>query len=52
VAIASGRYDLLVEVHVASNHGLVDWLTKTLPTVPGLTRTETFLMLRTVDKFI
>ncbi len=52
VAIASGRYDLVVEVCVESNHGLVDWLTKTLSAVAGLSATETFLLLRTYNRFI
>ena len=33
VAIVTGRYDLLVEVVVASNHGLIDFLSNSLSKV-------------------
>jgi len=52
VSIASGRYDLLVEVLVHSNHGLVEFLTKNLSQVEGIGKTETFLLLKSYDKFV
>jgi len=52
VSIASGRYDLLVEVLVASNHGLIRFLSDSLAQVPGITSTETFLLLKTFDKWV
>lgn len=52
VAIVTGRYDLLVEVVVPSNHGLIDFLTASLARVDGITSTETFLLLKTLDKWL
>lgn len=52
VAIVTGRYDLLVEVLVASNQGLIHFLSESLAQVPGITSSETFLLLRTYDKWI
>jgi Lrp/AsnC family transcriptional regulator for asnA, asnC and gidA len=52
VAIVTGRYDLLVEVLVASNHGLIRFLSESLAQVPGIESSETFLLLKTYDKWI
>ncbi len=52
VSIASGRYDLLVEVLVNSNHGLVQFLTERLSTVEGITKTESFLLLKSYGKYV
>lgn len=52
VSITSGRYDLMIEVLVDSNRGLVRFLTETLPNVEGITKTESFLMLRNYNKFV
>ena len=52
VAIVSGRYDLLVEILVASNKGLIQFLTKTLSTIKGISKTETFVMLKTHKKWL
>lgn len=52
VSIMSGQYDLMAEVLVDSNRGLVKFLTETLPTVEGITKTESFLMLRSYNKFV
>jgi Lrp/AsnC family transcriptional regulator for asnA, asnC and gidA len=52
VTIASGRYDLLVDVLVDSNKGLVNFLTDKLSTIDGISATETFLMLKTYRKYI
>ena len=52
VSILSGQYDLLMEVLVASNKGLIRFLTEELSAVEGLTRTETFLLLRSYNKWI
>ena len=41
VAIVTGRYDLLVEVLVSSNQGLIDFLSESLAQVPGITSSET-----------
>ncbi len=52
VSIVSGQYDLLVEVLVDSNKGLVHFLTESLSTIEGITKTETFLILKSFGKFI
>ncbi len=52
VSIASGRYDVLAEVLVSSNKGLVDFLTHQLSTVDGLISSETFLLLKSYNRFV
>jgi Lrp/AsnC family transcriptional regulator, regulator for asnA, asnC and gidA len=52
VAIVTGRYDLLVEVLVSSNQGLIRFLSESLAEVAGIASSETFLLLRTYDKWV
>lgn len=52
VSIVSGRYDLLAEVLVDSNTGLVEFLTKRLSKVAGLTHSESFLLLKSYGKYV
>lgn len=52
VSIMSGQYDLMAEVLVDSNRGLVKFLTETLPAVEGIVKTESFLMLKSYNKFV
>jgi Lrp/AsnC family transcriptional regulator for asnA, asnC and gidA len=52
VAIVTGRYDLLVEVLVDSNHGLIRFLSESLADIAGIESSETFLLLKTYDKWI
>lgn len=52
VAILSGRYDLLIEVLVDSNKGLMKFLTESLSSVKGISATETFVMLKSYHKWI
>jgi Lrp/AsnC family transcriptional regulator for asnA, asnC and gidA len=52
VSMTSGRFDLLVEVLISSNKGLVKFLTEELSTVDEITTTESFLMLKTFHKFV
>jgi Lrp/AsnC family transcriptional regulator for asnA, asnC and gidA len=52
VAIVTGRYDLLVEVLVSSNQGLIHFLSESLAEIPGITSSETFLLLKTYDKWV
>jgi Lrp/AsnC family transcriptional regulator for asnA, asnC and gidA len=51
-SIVSGRYDVIAEVLVSSNKGLVDFLTHQLSTVDGLQSSETFLMLKAFNRFV
>jgi len=52
VSIASGRYDLLVEVLTDSNRGLVRFLTEGLATIAGIQSSESFIMLKSYGKFV
>ncbi len=52
VSITSGRYDLIAEVLVDSNRGLVRFLTEQLSTVEGVLSSESFLMLKSYRKFV
>jgi Lrp/AsnC family transcriptional regulator for asnA, asnC and gidA len=52
VSIVSGRYDLIAEVLVDSNRGLVKFLTGQLSKVKGIVHSESFLMLRNYRKFV
>jgi Lrp/AsnC family transcriptional regulator for asnA, asnC and gidA len=52
VSIVTGRYDLLVELTVDSNHGLIRFLSESLAEIPGITSSETFLLLKTFGKWV
>ena len=52
VSIASGRYDLIAEVLLDSNKGLVHFLTEELSTVEGILASESFIMLKNYGKFV
>jgi len=52
VSIVSGRYDLMAEVLVDSNHGLVDFLTADLSRVRDVTSSESFLLLKSYGKHV
>ncbi len=52
VSIVSGRYDVLIEVLLESNRGLVTFLTEKLSTIEGISKTETFVILKSYDKWV
>lgn len=52
VANVSGRFDLLVEIHVSSRNDLRRFLVDDLSAVGGIQNTETFLYLETIDKWV
>jgi Lrp/AsnC family transcriptional regulator for asnA, asnC and gidA len=52
VSIASGRYDLIAEVLVDSNRGLVRFLTEELSTIEGILTSESFIMLKSYNKYV
>lgn len=52
VSILSGQFDLLIEVIVDSNRGLMRFLIDELSTVEGLSKTETFVILKSYGKYI
>ena len=42
----------MAEVMVDSNHGLVKFLTESLSKVDGISKTESFIMLKSFSKFV
>ena len=52
VSIVSGRYDILIEVLVDSNKGLVKFLTEQLSQIEGISSTESFVTLKSYNKWI
>jgi Lrp/AsnC family transcriptional regulator for asnA, asnC and gidA len=52
VSIASGRYDLIAEVLLDSNRGLVHFLTEELSQVEGILASESFIMLKNYGKYV
>ena len=52
VSIVSGRYDILIEVLVESNRGLVSFLTEKLSAIKGISKTETFVILKSYEKWV
>ena len=52
VSLVAGQYDLMIEVMVDSNKGLMRFITEELSTIDGLAKTETFLTLKSYKKFI
>jgi len=52
VSILAGQFDLLIEILVDSNHGLMRFLIDELSTVQGLSKTETFVILKSYGKYI
>lgn len=51
-SIVSGRYDILVELLIDSNKGLITFLTQQLAQVKGIIATESFLLLKNYNKHI
>lgn len=52
VSASTGRYDIMIEVLVESNKGLVKFITESLSKVEGVAATETFVMLKTFGKYV
>lgn len=52
VNIVSGQFDLLVEVLVDSNRGLVTFLTEILSSVQGISATQSFITLKSFNKYV
>jgi Lrp/AsnC family transcriptional regulator, regulator for asnA, asnC and gidA len=52
VSIASGRYDIIAEVLLDSNRGLVKFLTEELSTIEGILASESFIMLKSYQKYV
>jgi Lrp/AsnC family transcriptional regulator, regulator for asnA, asnC and gidA len=52
VSITSGRYDMIVEVWVDVKYGLIDFLSKQLAEVTEIAATESFLVMKSCNKYI
>jgi Lrp/AsnC family transcriptional regulator, regulator for asnA, asnC and gidA len=52
VAITTGRYDLLVEVWVEVKSGLINFLSNDLAKIDGVVATESFIIMRSINKWI
>jgi Lrp/AsnC family transcriptional regulator for asnA, asnC and gidA len=50
--ITAGRYDIMAEVWVDAKGGLIQFLSKTLAAVEGIASTESFLILKSFNKWI
>ncbi|MFA5863056.1 MAG: Lrp/AsnC family transcriptional regulator [Phycisphaerae bacterium] len=48
-AITSGRYDIIAQVIVDSNKGIINFLTHSLAKIATVSRTETFVLLKTYN---
>jgi Lrp/AsnC family transcriptional regulator for asnA, asnC and gidA len=51
-AITSGRYDILAQVVVESNKGIINFLTESLAKISTVSRTETFVLLKTYNCWV
>lgn len=51
-AITSGRYDILAQVIVDSNKGIINFLTRSLARIATVSRTETFVLLKTYNCWV
>ncbi len=52
VHITAGRYDIMAEVWVDAKGGLIQFLSKTLASVDGIANTESFLIMKSFNKWI
>ncbi len=51
-SITTGRYDLLVEVWVDVKYGLINFLSDSLSKVDGVVSTESFIIMKSFNKWI
>jgi Lrp/AsnC family transcriptional regulator for asnA, asnC and gidA len=52
VCNVSGRYDLLVEIFLESRQDLNRFLIESLSSIGGINRTETFIVLDAINKWV
>ncbi len=50
--ITAGRYDIIAEVWIDAKGGLITFLSKTLAKVEGIASTESFLVMKSFNKWI
>lgn len=51
-AITSGRYDIIAQLIVESNRGIINFLTESLSKISAVSRTETFVLLKTHNSWV
>lgn len=52
VSLVSGRYDLVIELLLDSHRGLVDFIVDKLSPIGGIKSTESFVTLKTYNKYV
>ena len=52
VSMMAGQYDLMIELLVDSNKGLMHFITEVLSGVKGIAKSETLVTLKSYNKFI
>jgi Lrp/AsnC family transcriptional regulator, regulator for asnA, asnC and gidA len=50
--ITAGRYDIMVEVWIDAKGGLIEFLSQTLAKVEGIASTESFLVMKSFNKWL
>ncbi len=50
VALTTGSYDILFEAMFREQEELLEFLTKTLPSIPGIVRSETWHLLKVIKR--
>ncbi len=51
-SITSGRYDIIAQVLVDSNKGIINFLTDSLANIESVSSTETFVLLKSVNYWV
>ena len=52
VMVVSGQFDILAQVLVDSNKGLVEFLTEKLSAIEGIVTTQSFIVLKSLDLYV
>ena len=52
VAIVSGRYDILLELAVTEQGSFVEFLTKSLSSIEGIASSESFMLIKTYNRWL
>ncbi len=50
--ITAGHYDIMVEVWIDAKGGLIEFLSQTLAKVEGIASTESFLVMKSFNKWL
>jgi len=52
VSITTGRYDIIIEALLRVKHGPIDFLSGSLASIDGIESTETFMVMKSFNKWI